>query len=191
MAADIYHRITKHIVGRIAVTRAEAEYLASLVKGCDLYLEIGCLWGGTAILASMAGAKRVISVDSMNTSYYTAGDPASRRKVTAEAILGNLVRFHVAHRVHLVKAASDPWPLPPTVRPDVALIDGDHSYEACLADWNNVRQIADPLVVFHDYTPRHPGVWRVIEEHVKADPGWKLAGQAETLVAYRRAYGGA
>lgn len=55
---------------------------------------------------------------------------------------------------------------------DVLFIDGDHSYQGCLDDWNNFSSFvrSDGYVFFHDCDETSPGVVQVFNEIGK---GWK------------------
>ena len=98
--------------GRIGITEDEAGLLIDVIRPDDLYVEIGCLWGGTAVLAGLH-AERVISVDFMKGLYWDEGDPmVGGERVRPGAVLDNLALFGVAHKVSLVRAGSFPWPLP-------------------------------------------------------------------------------
>lgn len=59
------------------------------------------------------------------------------------------------------------WTLPI----DVLFIDGDHSYEGCMDDWNNFAPFVKKggWVFFHDCDSTSPGVERVFDEIGK---GW-------------------
>ena len=71
---EVYANIVKHIRGRIATRPREAALLYETIEPGDLYLEVGCLWGGTAILAAHK-ADRVITIDFMRGGYWETGDP--------------------------------------------------------------------------------------------------------------------
>lgn len=187
IGAELFDQISNTITGRIAITRQEAEFLAGIAGRASLYLEIGTLWGGTAILAALAGARRVITLDAMAGGYWEHGDPVACRTPTPGLLLDNLARCQVAHRVSVVKANSHPWPLPLDLRPDVFLIDGDHRCEGCLHDWAIANQVAAKFLLFHDYdSPRHPGVQEVVDRQVRPNPGWRLVDVVETLAVFER-----
>jgi predicted O-methyltransferase YrrM len=54
---------------------------------------------------------------------------------------------------------------------DFLFIDGGHTYEACLADYEAWREFVKPggWIAFHDYQDMHPGVMRVIDEVVSSE----------------------
>jgi len=73
-------------------------------------------------------------------------------------------------------------------------IDGDHSYDQALADFNICRDLLAPggCIVFHDYGfGKHngqpdidPGVTRAIDEHVFRDSAFRALLLAHTLFAF-------
>ena len=73
-------------------------------------------------------------------------------------------------------------------------IDGDHSYEGALADFERCRDLLAPggCMVFHDYgfgkhhgePDFHPGVTRTIDEHVLNDSDFRPLLLAHTLFAF-------
>jgi hypothetical protein len=104
----LYDHIQEHITGRMAITRPEAALMAKYASGAGLYVEIGCLWGGTAILAALVGAGKVITIDFMRGGFWENGDPACNHLVpSAGIVLDNFARFGVAHRISVYKGESD------------------------------------------------------------------------------------
>ena len=181
--------IKQTMQGRIAISDEEIKLFLKTIYAQMCYVEIGCLWGGTAILAAVLGdVKKVITIDKSEVGYWDTGDTGIPGKpvVTLRAVLENFAKFGTADRINLVVAKSDPWPLRVDLRPDVVMIDGDHSYEGCLRDWKNVSKICD-VVMLHDYqSGRHPGVDRVMDEVIREDARWKIREQAGTLVVVER-----
>ena len=185
-AESIFASIKENIEGRICVTPDEADLIIAAVKDSDLHVEIGCLWGGTSILAALAGAKKVYTIDPMAGGYWDKGDPDSGgKKPSVQAILANFAAFGVADRIQAIRSSSRPWPLI-AMQPDTIFIDGDHSYEGCLADWTVATKIAKRAVLVHDVDERHPGVIRVINEHANKTPCWRLAERRDFTVCYER-----
>jgi hypothetical protein len=132
-----------------------APYLAHLAPlGIRRYLEIGVQHGGTFVitteyLARLAGIADAVAVDVMNVRSlrrYSRDRPEAR--FVRESSRSD--RFRAMLREH------GPF--------DLALIDGDHRYEAVLSDWETVRGHAR-LVAFHDIVDSlSPGVQRVWRE---------------------------
>jgi predicted O-methyltransferase YrrM len=88
--------------GEMALTDEVAQLLADLVGNSEIHIEIGAFWGGSAILAALAGARRVITIESREQF----------ENVTTDAILDNFVRCGVAHRISMVKVRSNPCRCP-------------------------------------------------------------------------------
>lgn len=192
---SLMSEIGKKIRGRVALmSEDEGEALAGMVAVPGDHVELGTLWGGTAVLAALAKARagvsgQIYTVDFMKGGYWDHGDPTCPGlRPSEQAIYDNLHRFGVAERVTVVKACSYPWPLPDSVRPSTVLIDCGHSYEDCLRDWQNVRALAPHFVAFHDYNPAiYPGVAKVVEAITASDDLYRPAARAGTLMIFERA----
>lgn len=194
----LYDDISARITGRLAIRREEADVLEFLLKGqAGLHVEIGTLWGGTAILAALAKGKgKVITIDYMQGGYWDTGDPdvVNHPRPSMQAIMDNLIRFKVDRMVDVIKAPSHPWPLDGKQKPVSILIDGGHDYESCSRDWLNAKEIARQYVIFHDYNNAavlgydpHPGVYRAVNYGPKQCPEWQLHGVYGTLAVFERA----
>jgi len=190
-------RLTKYfksgLIGRMAILKGEDELLKKYAALAGDHVEIGCLWGGTAILAALAkinaGVKgHVYSIDKMSGGYWERGDPGvDYTTPTEERVRRNIERMGVQDRITVIRADSNPLPLPSKVKPVTVLIDGAHSFDGCLRDWENVKRLAPKFVLFHDYgTGKHPGVQAVVDEHVRKDAGWELVDQEQTMLAFGR-----
>jgi cephalosporin hydroxylase len=185
--------IKAKIVGRIAIADSDANLLMKYAALPGDHVEIGCLWGGTAILSALAKREagvdgRIYSIDFMTGGFWERGDPCMNRQVpTHDTILKNLKTFDVADRVTVIKDKSSPLPLNANVHPVTVLIDGDHSYEGCLEDWQNVKALKPDYVLFHDYnTGYHPGVLKVVDEVVKNDPRWREVECVNQTIVFER-----
>lgn len=189
----IQERINKSIIGRLAIFGDEESdllYYCTAIEGN--HLEIGCLWGGTAIFVALAkGMENVLgdvyTIDSMDTDFWINGDPAVGLEVpTLEKVYKNLDKFEVRDRVHVIRAKSAPLPIPGCWEFSSALIDGGHSYQACYQDWLNVKAHKPKYVLFHDYDSGHPGVQQAVDKVKESEREYELFEQAGTMVALRR-----
>lgn len=73
-------------------------------------------------------------------------------------------------------------------------IDGDHSFDGVMTDFNNCRELLAPggCMVFHDYPfgehngmpDGHPGVRRAIDEHVMSAPDFRPLLLSHTQMAF-------
>jgi len=174
--------------GAIQQVQSEKKFLREYINHnpVNLYLEIGTLWGGTAIIAALAGAKQVITIDSMDGLRWHEPDPwYPDEMISKERILANFYAFGVEDIIHLVHAKSYPFPLD-EIYPDVTLIDGAHD-ETVFKDWESVKDITRQAVLIHDYQSDHlPAVTRLVDEVAAVDPEWKLYGTVGcTAVLFR------
>ena len=176
----------KGFCGRIAQRKDEKLQLMELCRGIDLYLEIGTLWGGTAIIAAIAGAKKVITIDSMDTAYWQEFDPGfPEERLTRGRVLRNIYDFGLQDIIEVITAPSFPFPVE-NVYPDVVLIDGDHG-DRVARDWESVRGITKHFVLFHDYkSPNCPAVTHTVDHVVRKDPNWGLWKVVEYTAVMRR-----
>lgn len=178
----LYDKIRRGMIGRLGMTIPESELLAKVVG--RTHLEIGTLWGGSAIFAALTGASRVYSIDHMHGGWWADGqDPKVNPPLGPAQVIDNLYRFELAHRVTLVVAPSDPFPLK-GLKFDTALIDGDHLFAGVLADWENVKDITKDAIILHDCSDAYPGVMQFIKSKQPEKDGWECAEQVETLRVY-------
>ncbi|MDH5507632.1 MAG: class I SAM-dependent methyltransferase [Anaerolineae bacterium] len=172
---ELAQEIGEHMVGRIAGypqdhgALAQAVYLA----GHGDHLEIGTLFGGSAILAARIKqdynlAGKVVCVDPMQ-GYYGKPDPFTGLLPSEELFWENAGKFGVTERMELVVARSKPWPLAAERRFASALIDGDHSPDGVRHDWQRANAQTSRYVVFDNYDKSFPGVRRTV----------RMAGQEE------------
>lgn len=136
------------------------------------HLELGTLFGGTAILVAMA--KRhfgfggdVYCVD--NFSYKPDGFEPS-----PELVMENAARFDLEHALKIF--VGDTHPLPPDItdrRFGSAYIDAAHDFYHTSMDWRSVKDLVDYTVIFHDYDMNHAGVVSTVR-NVMQNPGWWL-----------------
>ena len=187
MDFQLHDHIQENINGRIGIQPGEAELLYDTLQEGDFYLEVGCLWGGTAILAAHK-ARRVVTIDFMRGGFWYDVDPAVKRRPTAFAVLDNFAAFGVAHKISVVKTYSHPWPLPAHEQPDVFLIDGGHSFEDASNDWKTASFITKRAILVHDYHRgnAHRGVYQMVNEIAKEDPDWKMVNCVRTMALFER-----
>ena len=185
--AELLRSINKKIIGRAAISEPEAELIVKYTKDSGIHYEIGCLWGGTTLLALLAGASRVHTVDMMKGGFWDTGDPAvGLRTPSAKIILQNFTNFGVSHRVSIYSCKSHPLPMPTHLRPETAFIDGGHTYKVAHQDWLNLKDITRRYILFHDWQRSHQPVQDLIENVVMKDEGWTLVERARTVGVFQR-----
>jgi hypothetical protein len=138
------------------------------------HLEVGTLYGASAILAAMTKKKYGLkgAVWCVDPFVDADIDPSIKEltdyKVSLVRVLNNASTMGVnvipkkvpfsEYDIEGVKFAS-------------AYIDGDHTYEGVKHDWEKAAPHVDSVVMFDDYNdPRFPGVQKFIDE--LDDPEW-------------------
>ena len=163
-------------VGAIQQRQGEKYLLREMIQrnNIDLYLEIGTLWGGTAIIAALAGAKKVITIDSMEGLRWSTPDPwYPHEPITKERIISNFHAFGVEHVIDLIQAKSHPFPFK-NIYPDITMIDGDHETET-INDWHNVKDITKHAILIHDYgNDKLPLINHLVDTVIKEEANWQL-----------------
>lgn len=185
-----------HLIGMRGIiaqhSKAEEAMLRKYAKGRRVLVEIGVAEGASAL------AIRHVA-DPSGTLYLV--DPYPPGRLPAVNLTKMCARMHVGRsRNATVRYLQDysynvikDWRLPI----DFLFIDGDHSYEACLQDWQGwgsfVRE--GGVVAFHDARvfpggwPRHDwGPVKVVNElfRERRQPGWRLIDEVDSLVVLER-----
>ena len=169
--------------GRIAMSDEDVIALCLMTKDAKTYVEIGTLWGGSAIEVALANpGLRLWCIDPFEGYYGDIDEWADRQKPTIGHVRENLEFAGVADRVTLVQASSDPFPLP-DMEFDAGFIDGDHSADAVLNDWISLSTRCK-AVAFHDVDDL--SVAGVIEKYVRADEDWKQTYRTKRLICFKR-----
>ena len=178
----------KGFVGGIQQLQNEKKLLRNLCNenDIDLYLEIGTLWGGTAIIAALAGAKKVITIDSMDGIRWSKPDPFyPDEMVTKQRILSNFHAFGIEDRVELIHAKSYPFPVE-DIYPDITLIDGGHG-EDVIDDRESVKDITKKIILMHDYRRGDlPMVAHVVDVLVRDNEDWEHVGIVDSTAVLKR-----
>ena len=134
--------------GRTAMDDDDIANLCEMVQGAQTHIEIGTLWGGSAIAVALANTElQVICIDPFIGYYGTydkwSGDTPNMSKVEA-----NMAAHGVRDRIRLIRAKSQPFPF--TGKADTGFIDGDHSYETVWADWHSLDAAGCKRIAVHD-----------------------------------------
>ena len=188
--------VKRDIVGRVA-NRSDGDETNSVEvvmeyvlraggsKGGN-HLEIGTLFGGSAIAVALAKKKydhpgMVVCVDPLNGYYQDEIDEivysslidfTSGEAVTPEVLFQNIETFGVGDRVLVLRSKSEAIANLVDMKFNTAYIDGDHEDDAPLNDWNMVKDIVDRFVIFDNYGEKWPDVVRVCE-YAAALPDWR------------------
>jgi len=149
--------IDETIEGGIGYTPEDGEILAQCVAnaGDGDYLELGTLYGGSAILAALTKKEwrfggEVYCIDNLQM--------LSR---TRKLIEDNAKKLGV--KIHL--KVSDTYPnFPyPNAKFSCVLIDAAHDFYSVWQDWNNAKKVSTKYVVFHDYDSSHPDIMKAVK----------------------------
>jgi len=193
---EIYDYVQGNIPhGRVCLRPAEGRLLAGYVSGAiGDHMEIGTLWGGSAIIAALAKKsagrnETVITIDPMDTEYWVRCDPSTSLTPTMEQVIANFQYFDVLDQIQLIRGSSRSWPFPLTKQFGSAFVDGDHRAEAVKQDFLLVQQIA-PLLMFHDYNPLNDYKYNVVKAldlcMAEYQDTWEIVEHTETILVVRR-----
>jgi hypothetical protein len=170
-AQETIELIQKNIQGRIAHEQHNCNYLAWAIAqaGNGNHLEIGTLFGGSAILAALVKKQLGFSgdvwcIDPLNgyyigTDWQYPVDPVTGKVINEEVVWANARTFGVEDRIHIIAKPSLPWPEEAQhLLFASAFIDGNHWDHMPEHDWNMVAPRTDHYVVFDNYDDTHPAV---------------------------------
>jgi len=141
--------------GRAADTGASLPALGEMVRlgGNGDHVEIGCLFGASAIMAALvkehyhlSGTIYTIDPFEPRSVAYFDKVPEGTEEGSIDAVLENLDHFHVGHRVQVLKMSSYPWPAELDKHEFVTgFIDGNH---VGLAPWFDFLSLRDRVKLF-------------------------------------------
>lgn len=158
--------------------------------GCSV-IEIGSLRGQS--MAMLARGLRASQSDSMLVSV----DPHEDQSLHRDLVRLAVSRLGQQHRLVQLPCRSDAaWPLLRPGSASLVFIDGDHSYDQVVADFNNFGALIAPggCLVFHDYGYGNhngqpdvvPDVRRAIDAHVMQSGSFRPLLLAHTLMVFLR-----
>jgi hypothetical protein len=197
MVNGIIANIDKRIVGRITNKDKNYSYLAEIIQlaGDGDHLEIGTLFGGSAILVALLKKEygysgKVVCIDPLD-GYYKGvknqcweADPIAKIQVNRKTLDDNLRKFGVIDEVEIIQSKSYPFPIE-NRRFASTYIDGNHWQDWPSKDWRSVKDITEKYVLFDDYTKSHPAVVCACEE-AKNSNDWKVLFLKEASFALER-----
>jgi len=141
------------------------------------HLEIGTLFGGSAILAALTKktyglAGGVTCVDPLDSYYGNPIDVQSDTYVTVDTVKENADLFGVLDHLEFVTELSMPWPLGER-RFTSAFIDGGHDYDTVMHDWFHCSRVVSKVIQFDNYDARHCQIAQVVK-FALGNPLWTL-----------------
>jgi hypothetical protein len=143
-------------MGRIALFGQDAEVLSQVAGLGKTYVEIGTLFGGSAIVAGISGCE-VYCIDPLD-GYYASKWGIKKRPDHRTGLVptADIVRSNWANagldpkKLHIFQQLHPPWPEEiKDMHFDSGLIDGDHRYDGVLADYLGMGPRVTYLM-FHD-----------------------------------------
>ena len=177
-AYDFCADMDAKITGAIGMTGADASILASVVSMDGDHLEIGALWGGSAILSAETKKRggwkgNIICVDD--------GAMANSKNV----VLDNARIMGVDDRIVLHLGNSTDYDHGDT-KYATALIDAGHGYSDCMNDFRKIDDHVTGRIMIHDYDPDHQGVVDAVNTILRVSSSWFLLYCAEHSVVLER-----
>ncbi len=175
--------VQNKIRGRAAMRLHDYGILAQAiwnVGGLGIHLDIGTLYGVSAIMAALIKKRHfqsspVVCVDFFDQYYGSGKDPITPDvPISVKVLRENLEMFDVAEQVIIIASPSYPAPLELSqigVDYSTVLIDGDHKDQGPLNDFYTARRLKTQYVVFHDYVPGKPDVVSACNA-VRVYPDW-------------------
>lgn len=168
LGQELAVQIGERITGRIAGYAPDHGVLAQVVQnaGDGDHLEIGTLFGGSAILAALVKEHyglngKIVCVDPMS-GYYGKPDPITGKMATQDVFYENISRFDLSSRIELIVSMSSQAGLSDRREFKSAFVDGAHDHDNVLADWNRVKQHTTRYVLFDNYDRAFEGVREVV-----------------------------
>ena len=157
------------------------EHLVSMYGGDGDHLEIGSLFGASAIVAARTKLSKhqngkVVCIDPMLTDeqepYFHVEGMTPVEKLffdNQELIFRESTKPF--SNIEFVRARSQPWPLDPSKRFTTAFIDGWHYEDGPLMDAKIVAKITDVAILLDDVGPHYPDVYKAFK-YLVGHPKW-------------------
>jgi len=199
----IVNHVEKNIIGRLANRTGEGrtnntELLLEYVQkaGEGNYLEIGTLFGGSAIAVALwkqylGQLGHVFCIDPLDGYYRKMApredmlDEQSGKRVVPDVFHKNVYEFGVQNRVFLLRDYSINV-LPFTgITFKVSYIDGHHWEDVPLRDWELVRYATSKYIIFDNYDEKHPDVVAAVQEAISY-PEWSICHEEEITCIIER-----
>jgi hypothetical protein len=190
--------------GRIADGGINLIFLMSMIAngGDGDHVEIGTLFGGSAIAAALIKKKLGLSgdiycIDPFDAEARSADirlvkgpdaqtmEDQSLLNATAKDVRENAKLFDV--RLKLIEKPSDPWP--EELKDNVfttAYVDGDHLRDMPHKDYLNLKDRVSDYIGFDNYEEGYPDVIGGVNKAIQDGEDWVLFYKNASFVALRR-----
>ena len=175
------------------------EHLVSIYGGEGDHLEIGSLFGASAIvaartkLATKQGGK-IVCIDPMLTDeqepyFHVQGMNAVEKLFfdNQELIFRDSTKGF--DNIELVRARSQPWPLDQSRRFTTAFIDGWHYEDGPLMDAKIVAKITDVAILLDDVGRHYPDVYKAFK-YLVGHPKWYPINMSSSSAIFLKMNGG-
>ena len=207
-AYELVRHIDRHMIGRVCLDEC-IHYLWVIGKqvsedvGRFTYLEIGTLFGGTLCLMSKPWFTcATLGVDTFEY-YGKKQDPDTGLDMNMGVVEDNLNSLVPYRNCRCQEGSTDiycgdshdaetkeyVW-VNTLDNIGVLLIDGDHSCDGVVQDFEDYGELVRPggVIVFHDYlNPAWPGVGEAVSTIIESlDDEWYIVGQLGTLFILQR-----
>ena len=168
------YRIEENMAGRVALVDEEEEMFRRIAMDCKpnlRYIEIGTLFGGSAVLMGLILKElypeepwEIWCIDPMDSYYGKGTDIVSGSSLSKDVFWSNIRRFGVPEsKVQVLPYLSTDERLLenlPDKNVDILFVDGDHTYKGV---WNDLELAMYHMdcpryIVVHDYDTRHKDV---------------------------------
>jgi cephalosporin hydroxylase len=160
------------IQGRSIISQFDAGLLAQMVVDARHgdHVEIGTLFGGSAIVAALAKREfdligQIHCVDPLNNAI----PDRSGILASPDLIMENAKLWEVEDRIVIHRRSSYPFPIERTFA--TGYIDGDHWNNFPAKDWDSLKQVVSYMVMFDDYCRGKPEVVQACLDAAQ-DPDW-------------------
>jgi hypothetical protein len=201
IVVDVEERIIGRVANKIGSRRTDnTEAVLKFVEkaGGGNHLEIGVLFGGSAIAAALVKkhlghSGMIFCVDPLNGFYNKDGskgsvDNQSGENVTPTTLFKNIRKFGVEDQMMVMQAESVPCPKFTDIVFTTAYIDGEHRFGVPLKDWNCVKNLVTKYVMFDNCADTHPDVQEACRA-AKNDPEWEEVYDRDITYVVRRING--
>ncbi len=193
--ADVGARMRGRM-GDPAIDNAAIVGCFAVMAGSGDYLEIGTLWGGSAMVVALLKKYfnipgRVLCLDPLDGYHIREGqfipNENMEAPVSLNTLLENAAIFGVEDLIVPIPKLSQPWPEElATARFSAAYIDGDHWGEYPRRDWEAVSPRTDRFVIFDNYEPKYPDVVRTCDELAHEANGWRMVYRTGITCVFAR-----
>jgi len=172
-------------IGLMALWPDDDEIISEVASLGSTYVEIGTLFGASAIIAGEAGCE-VFCIDPLDGYYSTKHkdvlrpEPISGLVPSEEIVRKNWESAGLdPDKLHICPQLHPPWPTEIDRTFDAGLIDGDHEFPGVLADYIGMSPRVKYLM-FHDKNKPH--VTRVLR-HALGGGLWKEYAKSSSHMA--------